>query len=285
MTNHDELLLTKEEIKEIEDYALRHPILKQPNVLNLFGLGYKSIVKISPMHSLIFVIGNNDTGYTHIGRRHDYWSKTTFWIDHNDSGRIENRIQDPSKFSENILPFLDYVKIADSIYSVDNINIEGNKQPNLFDLFVGNHTFNDGSTEKFKLLLYKGSKVVHTLFPFKNKHNKKRTEKFNFERGKVSCKQHFEIPITEITIPYIDRTGKTIYALQIIKFRDKNLEKCIVLIFDDNNEPSRYVPIGVRQILDSKTSEGELYQWQNGNLREMENHIKKIDALIKSNRL
>ena len=165
------------------------------------------------------------------------------------------------------------------------MNIEGNNQPNLFDLFVANHSFNDGSTEKFRLLLYKGSKVVHTLFPIKNKNNKKRIEKFNFERGKVSCKKHVDIPITEITIPYIDRTGKTIYALQIIKFRDKNLEKCIVLIFDDNNEPVRYVPIGERQIIDSKVTEGELYQWQNGDLREMENHIKKIDALIKSNRL
>ena len=56
MTNHDELLLTADEIKEIEDYAIKHPILKQPNIINLFELGYKSIVKISPMHNLIFVI-------------------------------------------------------------------------------------------------------------------------------------------------------------------------------------------------------------------------------------
>ncbi|MDP2335813.1 MAG: hypothetical protein Q8N05_05075 [Bacteroidota bacterium] len=275
MTNHDELLLTREEIIEIEDYALKHPILKQPNVLNIFGLGYKSIVKISPRHNLIFVIGNNDTGYVHITNRHEFWSNTQFWIDYVDeSGQPSKRLQDPSKFRKESLPFLDYVKIADSIYSPFNLDLDSNNRPNEFELYIGSHTFSDGSTEKFRLLLYKGSKVVHTMFPLTDKNNRKRTKKFNFKSGKVSCKLLVDKSITEITVPYIDCDGKIRYAIQIIKFLDQNLEKCLILIYNDCAEPVRYVPIGKRQLPNTKSIEGELFQWQNSDLREFENHIK-----------
>lgn len=69
-------------IKEIE-YILKQgesPVYKIPGVIAFVGKSNPlSILKIT-MKGLIFIHGNNETGFTHIIERHNYFSERIDWI-------------------------------------------------------------------------------------------------------------------------------------------------------------------------------------------------------------
>jgi len=282
VTSKNEILLNGDEIKEIEEYAKQNPQLKDPNRVNLFGFGHKTIWKISPKHELIIVKGNEYTGFEHIHKRHELWSNTPYWIDIIDkSGKKRKKLQNQSKFRADSLPFWDYPSIADSIYSIDNLDNESNKRPKEFDLFIGQHRHKDGSIEKYKLLTYKRTKIVHTLYPQSNKNNGKRVKKFDFVRGPVLVNWNILKSIVEITIPYKNSCNKIKYSIFIRKFLTKHIEECLIYIYNDSGEPERFARLGQRPFESFESITHEEIRWQYADLRGFEQHIKSIDEKLK----
>lgn len=282
MTDKDEILLTTEEIKEIEEYARQNPHLKDPNVINIFGPGHKTIWKISPKHELIIIKGNEHTGFEHIHRRHEFWSEAPNWIDIVDkSGQKRKKLQDQSKFRTDSIPFWDYANIADSVYSPDNLDTQNNRRPDNFDLFVGLHKHKDGSTSKYRLFTYKDTKIVHTLHPQSTKNNRKRIKKFDFARGAVSVSEHIQESIIETIVPYYNHEGKTKYSIMSRKFLATNTEECLILIHNDKEEPDRFVRLGQRPFESFDSAPFEQMRWQHSDLSGFEQHIRHIDETLK----
>ncbi len=278
MAAASEILLTKAEIQEIEEFARLNPVLKNQNVINLFGPGHKTIWNISPVKELVFVKGNEHTGFTHIHARHEFWSESFNWIDSNEaSGNTRKKLQEPSRFRTDSIPILDYARIADAIYSEDNLDIENNHRPEEFELFVAHYKHKDGSTAKYKLLTYKGTKIVHTLYPKSDKNNRKKPKGFHFARGSVSGTRRIFKSIVEITVPYINHEGITKYSVLVRKFEKKNIEECLIQIHDENGKPDKFLVLGQRPLLKFDSLQIELMNWQHADLRGFENQIMEIE--------
>jgi len=80
MTSGQEILLTIDEIVEVETFADKNPIYRNEHVMNV-GNDIKTVYKISPIHGLILIKGNDHTGFEHIHLRHEFWTVDPFWKD------------------------------------------------------------------------------------------------------------------------------------------------------------------------------------------------------------
>jgi hypothetical protein len=270
---HSDNLLTPEEIKEIEKTAANNPILRHEHVVNLFGQGHTSIYKMSPRHGLIFIKGNEATGFNHIHARHDFWSTITFWKATDDKNAI---LDNPSKFNKSYVPIRDYILIADGVYGPQNINTDKNNDPSRFDMFTAEFTDSYGLTAIYHLLTYKDTKIVHTLFPQTKKNNLKRHGKLHFGRGDVIFEQSPDGTLIEITIPYLDATGKPVYSIFLRKHSELKLEKAFIFVHDSNGKSEGFIYLGERtgSILPSRAH--YVVTYQHADLRGFERIILDI---------
>ena len=176
-----ECLLTNEEIRIILEILEYNPAFRHPDVIS-FGNERTSIVKVTPINGLIIIKGDSHTGFTHINERHNYWSDNYYWKEESNSIKLD----DPSKFSRKSIPIMDYANVAETLFSEANRNIEKNKRPEIFAMFSGEVEDVNNGKMKYHMLLYKDTKIVHTIFPHKKKHNKEKH--INYRRGKPSGK-------------------------------------------------------------------------------------------------
>ena len=83
-------ILTTSEIAFILQKA-NDPIYKIPGVVCFFSKNNPlEIIKVSPK-GLIFIEGNDETGFKHISERHNYYSDRIDWIDFKDNNSNANR--------------------------------------------------------------------------------------------------------------------------------------------------------------------------------------------------
>lgn len=166
-------ILTTSEIANILQIA-KDPIYQIPGVVCFTSKNNPlGIIKVSPK-GLIFIEGNDETGFKHISERHNYYSDRIDWINFKDNnnntrerkgihGEIIKNLDNPSRFSPNSIPIIDFVRIADDVFCTENYCLEKNKERELFDLYIGcSKSIND---RKYRLITYKNTKIVHTLFP------------------------------------------------------------------------------------------------------------------------
>ena len=280
MHNPNEILLTAHEIKQIENFVLQNPHIADPNCFNI-GNGLCSIVKVSPLTGLIIVQGNEFTGFDHIHSRHEFFSIVPYWTEANENnGSFKIKLQDQSRFRPDSVPFWDYMSIADSIYKPENINIEKNRRIDDFDLYYGRHVNKDGSPEMYKMLVYKNSKVIHTLYPQSNKNNKKRISNFNFVRGVVNGMQNYQKDLVEIKIPYLNAENTIKYSILIRKYLNRKIEEAIILVHNESGSPEGFVSVAERGFSNFQEVPFEIMVWQHADLRNLEEYIKKIDKQI-----
>jgi hypothetical protein len=277
LTQSTEILLTLDEIKQIEYFVLQNPHLANPNCFNI-GTDPCSIIKISPKTGLILVQGNEFTGFEHIHSRHEFFSIIPYWTEvEKNNGQFKMKLQDQSRFRPDSVPFWDYINIADSLYKAENLNVEKNRRQNDFDLYYGNHKNKDGILDLYKMLVYKDSKIIHTFYPQANKNNKKRLSNFNFYRGIVNARQYYEDDLVEISIPYLNSDKKIKYSILIRKYLGHKMEEAIILVHDENENPNGFVSAAERKFSNFDSVPIEILFWQHTDLRNLENYIKKID--------
>jgi hypothetical protein len=120
----EDKLLTKEEIKKVENYVLNTPALRTPFVIG-GGSNRLSVLSVTHEKGLIFIHGNQYTGFTHLNERHNYWSEETYWKKTEKGVELDN----PSKFNKNSIPVIDYFKISEILYSSENLQVDKNKNP------------------------------------------------------------------------------------------------------------------------------------------------------------
>lgn len=269
-----ERTLSKNDIREIETEAQTNPIFRYYGIRVPYNkdLSQNKILRISDNKNLILIKGNEDTGYEHIVNRHIFWSTKIYKKIENDQTVFQNQ----SRFPKDQYPLL-FVKIAEEIYNEDNY-VEDNphEESDKYDLYVGDYSFDSVKKEKVKLLLYKGTKIIHSLFPKSDSHNQKRVKKFPFTRGKV------EIHKNETFIPYLDIELKIRYGILVEKNIEKDTEDINILIFDLDNECFYKHKVGYRKLIKFDSEKSELITYQHTDLRPIERKIKEINEKIES---
>jgi hypothetical protein len=254
MNDKQENLLSVDEIRWVENALNNIPALKHPFVIGEVSHRL-SILKITSEKGLVFIWGDNNTGFNHLNDRHSYWSEKTYWETNN--GKI--KLGDPSKFSKESLPIFDYFKISEAIYVEGNLNTEKNKHPEIFDVYIGEVEDESKKLLRYRMVLYKGTKIVHTLFPEQLKHNKKRVE-INLRRGRAKGMFYIEQGKLDIEVPYYDNNDVAIYSLQSCRDFNKKLEIGFLI---SHQSGKRY------NLFDR--------QLENLNMLEYESEIEKVD--------
>ena len=270
-----EQLLSKKDIKEILSNNRENPVFKYYGVrlMSTDKHSFKEVIAISDKHNLILIKGNE-----HIRERHNFWS-TKKYIVPDDNGGL--RFQSQSRFPMGVAP-IDYLKIADEIYSIKNL-VENNSHAmtEKFDLYIGEYLFDKPKKEKVKLLLYKGTKIVHSLFLASDSYNQKKAKKFPFARGKVKFKT--KKGIEETFIPYYDVTTKLRYGISIEKYPSEDMEHIYLLIFNPKDYSyHNFIKLLERKLTYFQTKKHEEVTYQFNDLREVERYIMNIDYGIEN---
>jgi len=232
----------------------------------------RTIMTISKLKDLIFVTGNEHTGWEHLRDRHAPYSFRNYWM-LNSKGVM--KLQDPSKFHPEMMPILDYVKIADAIFTEENRNTEKNKRPNLFDVYIGSYSFKQECVN-YRLVLYKETKIVHTLFPETS--NYKTGNSTKYAKGTASTGFIFPPGYNDLRVPYLNAKELPAYSILFRKFLSEMIERVMIVVHDATGEDQEYFILGGRKMdgpeqFDHKDME----MFQYSNLEDFEKFINEID--------
>ena len=270
-------LLSPEEIAVVLRSA-KDPMLRHPYVLNI-GNARTTVQRVTPKHGLILVKGDEHTGMHHVTSRHTYPTRDAFWREES-SGSGPGRIvlDDPSRFGPRTIPFFDYPQIADAVFSESNRADNKNKRPDRFELFEGEAEVNAGRRETFRLILYKGCRIIHTLFPVKKTHNLKKV--VNYHKGEVRGEIDEAVPYYLIVVPYLDHLERVRYRVCVRKYYDKSKEEIYIEALDERGRIIVMHRLGERDFIKQSTWDDELYGWQYGSLENVERFIRDLDKSL-----
>jgi len=208
-----EKLLSREEIIVIEKEA-QNPWYRLKNLV-IIPEDYKSINSVTPK-GLIFINGNNDTGLTHINERHRH-SNGNYKL-------TKGKVTNPSLFDLKSCSLLDYEKIVDEVYLNNEKIVKG-----LFDEYKGYF-----GGELYNLILYKDSRIVHTLYPQKKIFNSSKRQLIKYVIGKMNATHNiFDNDAYTVSISYIDcnQIDKYIFKFRLIP--KYNLEELWIEILNN----------------------------------------------------
>ncbi len=276
----NEILLTEDELSYIIHKA-KYSLLNNVGFVSQFTKTYKDIAHITPYKKLIFIRGNEHTGLEHIMFRHNAFS--------HEVNPLNKAFVETSKFDKASRPLIDYSALSELLYEHTNLDEKSNKFLDKFDLYKGYV-----NRINYILLLYKNTKVVHTLYPdepIKNRQKKKyRRGKMIFEVGRIRV----EIPLfpyydkgfcsASITIPYYDSQDKLCYAFQSTFLEKENIEKIVLLIYLDEVF-TKFIHFKDQIHLPEFSLFNRVNEIQYNNLKQIEDIIDKYEqGLIKEDK-
>ena len=263
----EELLLIENEASSNLEYYLDTHVL-DGNATEI------SIKTISKKQQLIFVKGNQYTGFEHFNDRHNFLSFKNYWINNDGNEKLDN----PSKFNPQTIPIVDYIKIADTIFREENKNITKNNRPEFFDKFTG--IYGSDLKEKYHLITYKNTKIVHTIFPDKKTYNAKRKCRFGKGTAKITLK--FPEGYNDLFMPYENSAGKTAYSILFRKYYLEKIERLFIQKHDNEGNPIEQFLLGCRNIeLIERFEREDMNRMQISDLSEFEKIITDIDERSK----
>src|SRR5665647_2416706 len=209
-----EKLLSIEDLRYIEKKT-QDPIYKMTGFVSAFSNGNPLTIASISTKDLIFIYGNEYTGLTHIMARHNYYSNRGDWH-FDDKNQIQ--IDNPSKFSKNSKPLFDYKAISDDIFKPEN---KKESKDDRFEKYSGFSSIMENIEMEYHLIVYKNTKIVHTLFPQKKIFNK-RKKILNFKRGDLTVTTRPDERFLIAKYPYLD-------VNEIIRY-------IIIIVFDNQTK-------------------------------------------------
>jgi hypothetical protein len=222
----DETILTNEEIESILQKS-KNEEYSNPLIFNLTNQK-TGIIKVNKTNGLILIYGNKHIGYNHIIERHSLTSRKQYW---NNDGHLE----DPTKFSLKIAP-KDYLDIASAIYKTANINNKNNKLPQIFEIYEGEFRLIKDEATKYRLIVYKESKIIQSLFPIGKKiHNKKNI--IPLRQGWFNSTFSARSEIETHEMPYFDQNDIPLYVVIIRYLPALEKEKWYIQINQNDGTP------------------------------------------------
>lgn len=262
----EEDLLTEEEIKHIIEEA-KKPEYSQPNLLHL-GTKKTSIFRFSAKTGLILVNGNHWTGREHIDLRHSQASRMPYW-------EKEGKIGNPSKFPLELVP-ISYLFIADQIYNSSNLNLEKNKRPDVFDTYIGYARFTNLPETEYTLLVYKGTKIIHTFYVSENKKPFNKKKVLDLRQGWASGSIDFMSGKEFFKISYFDNKNIELYKIILVINKIKFTETWYVQINSEIGSPILTTLIRIDKNISKLELPFRMIRLDISNLTWIEKEIKKM---------
>ncbi|MDR6943718.1 hypothetical protein [Mucilaginibacter pocheonensis] len=267
-------LLTQEEIANIEERAQFMQELRKENYFAIGG-SLTAIMNLSPVNGLILIGGNDDTGFEHIRLRHELYSGRTYWRN-DDADQV--KLDYPSKFGPSSIPVFSYVELADALYKPEFRKASSNNEPDLFDVYDGIPETTSAENRRFKLVLYKGTKIIHTLYPTSAKYTVKKPSGFALHKGGVSVEHNTMTGLVTVTIPYFDYLKVKCYsAIHAYDHASHQLHKKVII-----HRPGKAdLKIDYRpEPFEGKLDDGGLLkmQFEAANLKDLETELVRIEA-------
>ena len=264
--------LSEVELEQVMQKA-KDPIYKQSNLLH-FGRAKTDIFKVSPNMGLILIYGNTRTGFVHINDRHNSFNNKPYWNKVIREGKEYYNLDNPSRFSIKSIPFYDYINIAEELYKKGNLNIKNNSNPEYIDLYEGEVDLGHIESSRYRLLLYKGTKVIHNLYPIENKFTPPQI--INFRRGAPSMNHHLKSCVAFIKIPYLDHNNNTIYEVIFRLDEVTKTEKLFIQINSSTGEPIITKIVGERPISADHISTQRMMSYEFADMSFIEKIISNI---------
>lgn len=268
----NDVLLTEDELNYVINKA-KFSLLNNAGFISQFTKSHIDIAHISPNKKLIFIKGNIYTGLEHIMFRHNTFS--------HEVNPLNKGFVVTSKFDESTQSLLKYSILSELLYNPSNLNLHSNKSPNKFDLYKS--SINE---TKYILLLYKDTKVVHTLYPdipIKKRLEKKyRRSKLIFEvdglQVKVPLLPYYDkdFGTASLTIPYYNNQNSLCYAFRITFFEKENMEKMALLIYE-NEVVVKFIQFKDRVHSPDFSLFNRVNEIQYNNLKQVEEVIEKYE--------
>jgi hypothetical protein len=198
-----------------------------------FSKKWYDIMALSPA-GLIHFQGNSETGFAHIQERHGFYSEKNYF----GSGSL----RDPSKFSNQSLPLIDYINIADDVYLMRKKDEKKHPDGDLFDKYTGEsdrHTGAGGIKKRFVLILYKDTKIVHSLFPDTHiqKPPKRTLKSFARAKSDVKALKFLANDYWRIEIPYEDERHIIRYLIVFYYSQLSKTAKAYIQVNTWNGDP------------------------------------------------
>jgi len=127
------------------------------------------------------------------------------------------------------MPIIDYQDIVDQLFNPDNVGSKNN-EPELFDVYKGDVKSENNEDGIYTMILYKGTKILHALYPNKkiNNHTKKGNKPLKYAKGKPQYTIDTNPFVVSIGVPYRDNKGKVFYSVEIFRDYDKKIEVALV---------------------------------------------------------
>lgn len=253
-----EILLTSEEIEKISTKA-KYSILNNPGFVGQFTKFKTDIFSISSNKKLIFIQGDNFTGLQHINMRHSFYTNAHSKIS-------DKEFVATSRFPKDSGALFDYQKICEAVYNQESVD-EKNNNPTLFDVYKGKV---DGTD--YRLILYKDTKIVHTLFPIVpiGKKSKKK-----FEKTDIVAQWHDLVTLLAI-IPYFDSNQILRYGIGITLYTNEQTEKWDILIYE-NGKVVKHVELGKQKVEYQFDIGTRIQQINYADVSKLEDIIYKIE--------
>ena len=230
---------------------------------------WKEVVYVS-FKGLIMIKGNSHTGYQHIRERHNFWTTKSY-----STGK---EFQAQSKFPQNILP-IDFLKLADAIYSKENLFVENKHvDADKFEKYVGQYALDGENLEQLNLILYKDTKIVHSLYPQSNKNNKNRNKKkYPYTRGEVNVSVDKFNRITEIFVPFLDLKMNQKYGLLVDQSIPGDNEVWNILYFNESGKYEYHVEFGIKPKIKFSGDTSARISFQYCDLKIIEDFLIEMD--------
>lgn len=216
----EENLFSIEDLQAISIEA-QNPIYSIPNLFH-FGEEKLSIIGVSQSTGLIMANGNEWTGYKHIIERHSLTSRKPYWTE-------PNKIDNPTKFSLT-LPPVQYLDVASLIFKPQNKTLSGNKNPEIFDVYIGSCNDKSGQKIQYKLVVYKNFKVIHTLFVNDNQKPFNKKKILNLRQGWSDFTYNLLTGIQQFEFQYFDANNIALFKVIVRIFEFQRLEKWYVQV-------------------------------------------------------
>jgi hypothetical protein len=264
-------ILTHIDIEIIKENSKSNPVFQYYGLRKLVSpqMNWKEVVAVSDK-GLILIKGNCDTGYQHINERHNFWSIKPY-----SNGK---EFQAQSKFPENIAP-IEFIKIADSIYSLENFIVKNEHNgADKFEKYVGDYSFDGENFEKVNLILYKTTKIIHSLYPQNKRYNKNKNKtKYPYTRGQVKVTTDKFFRITEIFVPFLDINLHQKYGLVIDQTKGGDVEEWNILQFDNNGKYEGHLLFGIKPKSKFRGDTSARITFQHCDLKIIEDFLIEMD--------
>lgn len=261
-----EELFSSTELTEIIN-EVQKAIYSKPNIIHL-ETNKTSVVGVSQLNGLIMAYGNADTGFRHIYERHSQASRIPHW---NEEAKIGN----PTKFALSLAP-IDYLYVASMIFNESNVCLDKNKRSDLFDLYIGKYHHKRGGIIEYKLLVYKNSKVIHTLFVNENSKPFNHKKFINLKQGWPSGNHDLSNNIQTFTFLYYDIDEIEQFKVVIRYHGNTKQERWYIQVNPINERPFLTAFIKEKNIKKSDQFLTNLFSYEHEDVSWVEKIIKRM---------